>query len=140
MLRDIRAENPAGGQASFDRERQNDLPPAGHCLEAGPTLRCPVSSAQSPIMSASGQHNKQLCLQCGLCCNGVLFKDVELQPGDDATNLRALGLPIRDAPARERPTTKPAGVPATARQRFPQPCTALFADNRRAVVSSSVPC
>lgn len=51
----------------------------------------------------------QLCPQCALCCNGVLFKDVELQPGDDAARLKALGLPL----AKSR-TPK-----------FPQPCAAL---------------
>ena len=34
----------------------------------------------------------QLCPSCGLCCNGVLFGDVELQRGDDAKKLAALGV------------------------------------------------
>ncbi len=34
----------------------------------------------------------QLCPACGLCCNGVLFGDVELQRGDDAKKLAALGV------------------------------------------------
>src|SRR3569833_2072508 len=33
-----------------------------------------------------------LCLECGLCCNGVIFADVQLRRGDDAARLRALGL------------------------------------------------
>ena len=36
----------------------------------------------------------ELCLTCGLCCNGVIFANVGLRPGDDATRLRSLGLPI----------------------------------------------
>jgi hypothetical protein len=36
----------------------------------------------------------QLCPSCGLCCNGVLFGDVELQPGDDAKRLAALGVEL----------------------------------------------
>lgn len=60
----------------------------------------------------------QLCLACGLCCNGVLFKDVELQPGDDPVRLRQLELPI-SAPSK---TTRPL--------RFPQPCAALGTDCR----------
>jgi hypothetical protein len=36
----------------------------------------------------------QLCLQCGLCCDGTLFADVELRAGDDAKRLKKLGLPI----------------------------------------------
>jgi hypothetical protein len=49
-----------------------------------------------------------------LCCNGVLFRDVELQPGDDEPALRAAGLAI------ERLKTK---------TRFSQPCATLCADN-----------
>ena len=33
-----------------------------------------------------------ICRECGLCCNGVIFADVQLRPGDDARRLRALGL------------------------------------------------
>ena len=36
----------------------------------------------------------QLCPQCGLCCNGVLFADVELRKGDDAKRLAELGLSL----------------------------------------------
>ena len=55
---------------------------------------------------------EELCLSCGLCCNGVLFGDVRLQPGDDPARLKALGLKLR---ARG------------ARLRFTQPCSALNA-------------
>ena len=34
----------------------------------------------------------KLCPACGLCCNGVLFGDVELQRGDDAKLLTKLGV------------------------------------------------
>ena len=37
----------------------------------------------------------QLCPNCGLCCNGVLFADVELQPGDNAGRLMDLGLLLK---------------------------------------------
>jgi hypothetical protein len=36
----------------------------------------------------------QLCPACGLCCNGVLFGDVELQRGDDVERLTAQGLAL----------------------------------------------
>ena len=36
----------------------------------------------------------QLCPNCGMCCNGVLFGDVELQGGDDAQKLSAAGLDL----------------------------------------------
>ena len=35
-----------------------------------------------------------LCPACGLCCNGVLFGDVELRAGDDAKRLAALRLDL----------------------------------------------
>jgi uncharacterized protein len=37
----------------------------------------------------------RLCLACGMCCNGVLFHIVRLQPEDSATALEKLGLKIR---------------------------------------------
>ena len=36
----------------------------------------------------------QLCPACGLCCNGVLFGDVELQRGDNASRVAALGVEL----------------------------------------------
>jgi Fe-S-cluster containining protein len=38
---------------------------------------------------------KQLCPNCGLCCNGVLFADVELQMGDNAGRLIDLGMALK---------------------------------------------
>ena len=58
----------------------------------------------------------QLCPHCALCCSGVLFRDVELKPGDDPVRLKALGLPLspkRPSQSGRRP------------QKFPQPCAAL---------------
>lgn len=37
---------------------------------------------------------EKLCPNCGLCCNGVLFADVELRAGDDAGRLKELGLSL----------------------------------------------
>jgi len=55
----------------------------------------------------------ELCLECGLCCNGVIFADVKLQPDDDARRLGALGLPV--------------SIPQSGRRNpyFKQPCAAL---------------
>src|SRR6267142_2103121 len=36
----------------------------------------------------------RLCPNCGLCCNGVLFADVELRQGDDPGRLAELGLSL----------------------------------------------
>jgi uncharacterized protein len=67
------------------------------------------------VAIAAEQLTDTLCLACGLCCNGVLFKDVELQAGDDPAHLKALGQPV------ETPRGK---------ARFAQPCAALCPDNR----------
>ena len=44
-----------------------------------------------------GQMNAvdQLCPNCGLCCDGTLFADVELRAGDDTKHLAKLGLSVR---------------------------------------------
>jgi Fe-S-cluster containining protein len=60
-------------------------------------------SAAEPTNSVS-----QLCPNCGLCCNGVLFADVELRRGDNAKQLAQLGLQVEK---------KDHGKLA-----FPQPC------------------
>lgn len=38
---------------------------------------------------------ERLCPVCGLCCNGVLFADVELQKDADAGRLTELGLALK---------------------------------------------
>ncbi len=58
---------------------------------------------------------RNLCLQCGLCCNGVIFRNVELQASDDPKPLQAAGLTIN---TRRHPAT------------LPQPCAALGSDLR----------
>ena len=45
----------------------------------------------SPTTSAASR----LCQACGLCCNGVMFHRVRLQPGDSARALEALGLKLK---------------------------------------------
>lgn len=47
-------------------------------------------------MSTAGPTDavSQLCPNCGLCCDGTLFRDAELHAGDDAKRLAELGLPI----------------------------------------------
>jgi Fe-S-cluster containining protein len=37
----------------------------------------------------------RLCAACGLCCNGVMFHTVKLQPNDSAPALAALGLKLK---------------------------------------------
>lgn len=52
----------------------------------------------------------QLCLQCGLCCDGSVFATVRLQPADDPEHLRQAGLTLRGPPTSRR---------------FAQPCPML---------------
>jgi uncharacterized protein len=55
-----------------------------------------------------------LCLACGLCCDGTLFSKVRLNPDDAIEPLRTEGLPV-----------SLGGEPE-----FVQPCTALQSDCR----------
>jgi Fe-S-cluster containining protein len=91
-----------------------------------------------------------LCLECGLCCNGVIFADARLQPGDNAERLQSLGLTVVSAgetgsraatnnrtPAATGPSLlrrecpgadggpKPGGASVSGNRRFAQPCPAL---------------
>ena len=86
-----------------------------------------VPNMNGPNSTAAAAQN--LCLACGLCCNGVLFKDVELQSRDDAAQLRSLGLPLKCRLARRN---RPALVAEASNShwKFPQPCAALGADGR----------
>jgi Fe-S-cluster containining protein len=59
---------------------------------------------------------EQLCRACGLCCDGTLFDLVKLEAGDNAGELKALGLPVSISRGK---------APVA---RFPQPCSALCAD------------
>ncbi len=55
-----------------------------------------------------------ICLTCGLCCNGVIFADVKLRPGE-AARLKAGGL------ASSAPVPTERGGPC----KLAQPCAAL---------------
>jgi len=68
-----------------------------------------------------------LCLECGLCCNGTIFADVKLQPGDDVARLRRLGLSVfrKASPGRETAGMTDAGKATRSRGwSFSQPCMA----------------
>ena len=45
--------------------------------------------------SAPTSAASRVCRACGLCCNGVIFHQVILQPQDSARELAALGLRLR---------------------------------------------
>src|SRR6516162_9000223 len=70
--------------------------------------------------------SSSLCLECGLCCNGVIFADGQLQPGDDAPHLRSLGLKFA-----------PNQKPKIKNLKFLQPCACF--DGRRCQIYSDRP-
>jgi uncharacterized protein len=77
-------------------------------------------------MSAKHSVGEKLCLTCGLCCNGVIFADVQLQRGDDATRLEALGLSLKNLP-KQKSARKATADSNTAflKTKFSQPCVAF---------------
>lgn len=56
-------------------------------------------------------NSQDLCLECGLCCNGVIFADVELQPKE----VQSLRFKIQSLQQRGK----------NARAKLPQPCAAF---------------
>lgn len=64
------------------------------------------STASSPLSPSRAA--RALCPHCGFCCNGVLFGDVRLRPGDVPERLAQLGLELHGS---------------AGRQRFLQPCS-----------------
>lgn len=52
-------------------------------------------------MSQPNRQPSDLCAICGLCCDGSLFHTVELQPGDSAASLNALGFRIKQKKHRQ---------------------------------------
>ena len=74
---------------------------------------------------------QRLCLRCGICCNGVLFRDVELQAGDDPARLRSLGVTLQKSGNEPGPGRKVGNAsPVSQLLRLPQPCEALGEDCR----------
>jgi Fe-S-cluster containining protein len=65
-------------------------------------------------MVVSEKSSENLCLECGLCCNGVIFADVELN-STEAKELKSKIPGLRAAPTK--------GQAASAK--LPQPCAAL---------------
>src|SRR5215472_11895695 len=74
----------------------------------------PVVLFLSKSVMMPGDDSNSLCLECGLCCNGVIFADVQLRPKDDSERLRALGLKFAPNPKSEIRNPK-----------FLQPCAAF---------------
>lgn len=60
------------------------------------TLSATVTiTSQNPAPNEGESAASRLCQACGLCCNGVMFHTVRLQPRDSAKALAALGLKLK---------------------------------------------
>ena len=81
----------------------------------------------SETRRANGHPAEDICLACGLCCNGAIFADVRLQAGDEPARLLGLGLPLRISNRKGEPASNLAGEPSARVQRFrfSQPCAAF---------------
>jgi Fe-S-cluster containining protein len=75
-------------------------------------------------MSTSHSVSEKLCLTCGLCCNGVIFANVQLQNGDPAERLKTL-LPLVLRRKSRAVASVPTGETNDTRYQFPQPCSAF---------------
>jgi Fe-S-cluster containining protein len=88
-------------------------------LNVSRSLEC-HSLKSSKVGKESAPDN--ICLACGLCCDGTIFADVKLLPNEDATRLLSLGMPLLPLMAK-----KNASQPIRNRGgwKFLQPCSAL---------------
>jgi Fe-S-cluster containining protein len=76
--------------------------------------------------SPTGAPTEQLCLECGLCCNGVIFADVHIQTRAEATRLRGLGMSLLRSESTSTDRGKGCSSKAPrADWKFAQPCSAL---------------
>jgi hypothetical protein len=89
--------------------------------------------------SRNGSTPEAICLACGLCCNGVIFADVKLQPGDNPAPLQLLGLPLRFGrnPRQEAPASSATTGSVLHTAKFTQPCAAY--DGRHCRIYSDRP-
>ena len=65
---------------------------------------------------------QQLCLECGMCCNGVIFGDVKLREGDDAARLESLGLRMKGKRAFSQPCAALEGCRCRIYEERPKYC------------------
>ena len=74
-------------------------PPTDEIKSVNKTIPSPRPSprlgGERESATTSTDFVSQLCPNCGLCCNGVLFADVELQKGDNAGRLIDLGMSLK---------------------------------------------
>ena len=75
--------------------------PAAHPHRGASSIAFKPATGRGLEMKAS--LISSLCRQCGLCCDGSLFADVELADGEEASVMEAMGLEIEDADGDDGP-------------------------------------
>lgn len=83
-----------------------------------------------------------LCADCGLCCNGVMFYTVQLQAGDSAKALSALGLKLKRKQGQNYllqpcPAFQPSGCSIYAAR--PQRCRLFECRQLQRVAAGQIP-
>jgi len=68
------------------------------------TFRAPLKAERERIPVAEARNGSDLCLQCGLCCDGTVFHQIGIQ-ADDPEFLESLGLPVEPDPDSEGAST-----------------------------------
>lgn len=87
----------------------------------------------------SSREAARLCLDCGLCCNGVLFDLVMLQPGDHAKALSARGLKIKKGDRFNQPCTALCGVLCGIYEHRPVRCRTFVCRQFQLVAAGETP-
>jgi Fe-S-cluster containining protein len=90
-----------------------------------------------PIDSAASR----LCTACGLCCNGVLFHIVKLQPADSLRALTAAGLKIhrkKHEPYFNQPCRQLKGCTCQIYAERPQRCRLFECEQLRQVAAQAL--
>ena len=47
-------------------------------------------------MEMTFSKSQSLCIDCGLCCGGLVFEDVELRDAEEALTMESLGLAVEE--------------------------------------------
>jgi len=84
---------------------------------------------------------QQICRQCGLCCSGALFADVELRDSREATAMEALGLEVEEEEGRwllVQPCRALAGTECRTYQHRPECCRTFECKLMRDVRSGAI--
>ena len=80
----------------------------------------------------------RLCLDCGLCCDGTLFDQVELQPGDLPKALSARGLKIKKGKWFNQPCAGLCGTLCQLYQHRPTRCRQFQCGQYRGVAAGEI--